>query len=57
MYKPLYGSVGDPNPDLYVDPDPDSLARGMDPEPSTVSSSKKTLKAKKNLDCYCFVTS
>jgi hypothetical protein len=39
------------------DPDPDPLARGIDPDqdPSILSSREK--KSKKNLDFYCFVTS
>ncbi len=42
------------------DPDPDPLVRGMDPDPDPdhsiilLSSNKNS---KKNLDCYCFVTS
>jgi hypothetical protein len=39
-------------------PDPDPLVRGMDPDPSTVSSFYQQEKIlKKNLDFYCFVTS
>ncbi len=45
-------SVPDPNPDppdphVFGPPDPDSLVRGMDPDPSI---------SKKNLDSYYFVT-
>ncbi len=36
-----------------LDPDPDLLVRGMDPEPSIT----KQKNSKKNLDCYYFVTS
>jgi hypothetical protein len=39
-------------------PDPDPLAKGMDPDPAPdrilLSSNKNS---KKNLDSYCFVTS
>jgi hypothetical protein len=33
-------------------PDPDSLVRGMDPDPSIIKQNSK-----KNLDSYCVVTS
>jgi hypothetical protein len=33
-------------------PDPDPLVRGTDPDPSIIKENSK-----KNLDCYCFVTS
>jgi hypothetical protein len=33
-------------------PDPDPLVKGMDPDPSVLSSSKN--RKKKNLDSYCF---
>jgi hypothetical protein len=35
-----------------LDPDPDPLVRGMDPDPSIINK-----KSKKNFDSYCFVTS
>jgi hypothetical protein len=34
-----------------LDPDPDLLIRGMDPDPSII----KQKKVRKNLDFYCFV--
>jgi hypothetical protein len=34
---------------ILLDPDPDPLVRGMDPDPPKIS--------KENLDSYCFVTS
>jgi hypothetical protein len=34
-----------------LDPDPDPLVRGMDPDPSITSKNSKN-----NLDSYCFVT-
>jgi hypothetical protein len=37
-----------------LDMDPDSLVRGMDPDPDPFSSSNNS---KKNLHSYCFVTS
>jgi hypothetical protein len=36
-----------------LDPDPDQLVRGLDPDP-VLSTSKNS---KKNLDSYCFLTS
>jgi hypothetical protein len=35
-----------------LDPNPDPLVRGMDPDPSIIQQN-----IKKNLDSYCFVTS
>ncbi len=47
----------DPNPDPRVlgllDPDPDLLDRGMDPDPSIISAKI----VRENLNFYCFVTS
>jgi hypothetical protein len=54
-------SVADPDPsDPYLcflgllDPDPDPIVRGTEPDPGFLSASKHS---KKNLNSYCFVTS
>jgi hypothetical protein len=40
-----------------MDPDPDPLVRGMDPDPNSDPSIIKQKQLKKNLDFYSFVTS